>query len=546
MKKVVLIMFLFVCLHPSAYSQAEIEATYIKPEYSKVAEKAYKKNDLGFFGNYWNADSTKIFHVVGYRQKKTDVPMTEILTFDTEGELQQSETFEMEGEEVQNHEFMKAQKTFNKNREAGLNDLNEVSVAYFSSPMLAGKPTLEYGTFKPIYDDETGIFKNYQVSYEDGKSLDERFWVSVAQPLEEKDELNIDKNQYLINQGDNVFQGLAKIIEDDKNSKYMSVDAPALVCGPMATNEMTKFLSGVMDLKTGNWLHKHVIEVPESSGRKHKTVRLENGHTVIQLTTKTGIMMLTVDETGAEVSRTPVEFDINTGKKMLLQDRELIEYENGYINFCVFNRVILGMPFLGISQTENGKEIKNTVLNLSELGENAIIPDKSKIKGQKIKSFGLSRYYKVDDTYFIEGEVNIQDKYYYGLLEMKELGEISAFYIFPKPTLEDMGVEKYRPIHFKKINDDEYYITMGMKVKMYSRGINSAADMSGLTFTYTLYTFRIEYDRTYVGVMKLNTEDKTLSNTTVTNHLVYGDAPGVVLDNGAMYMESGRGFFLVK
>lgn len=587
-KKVLYLLFAAVFVGKLSPINAQVLNTGLfEPEYSKEVLKAKKKGDLLQLGYFGEATGEKFYFIAAYKPKKAENYTLLIHTFDEQGKEIGATSYPMSESKKELEKLnLRSLKINDKTTIEGLKKITEKyngkEVATIKSPTLAGKPTIEKGKFQPIFMTigDSKLLERFDFVLSSEQKIDERFWCSVTFPVDEDAEV-FGKSDYLLNEKEidmNSFQTVGKMFRDYKRSSMLPIEETAYIGGVKATNEMTTFISGTMDLKTGQWQSKYEIEtIGKTGGRKHNKLRLADGNTVIQLPLDTkkdenpGFILLTVDKTGKEVNQTKITFEANNDKRMYAQNGILKRIdEDSYFNISTLTTINLTKPYLAISRSVGSNESVNEVYNIEQLAESAILPPNlKKFKAKKIKGYTSTQVKEVGKSYLIIGEITIgPNEKYNTIIDINNECDVNAMYIYPRPTYPDMKfdelpfaftniksmneleVSEYKSPDFKKIHDGEYYIVDVMKTQVTEKGIAEESTLLRTDFlgtkTFEVDYFRVDYDRTFVGVTRINFENKSISNTVVPAALINGDSPGIVIKNKALFLDSDNKLVIVK
>lgn len=584
MKKI-LSLLISILILKVGFAQSLIEANQIEPTYSADVAKANKKGlvtKLGFFGEI---SGNQFYLFSAYKPKKAEEYTMVVNSFDINGNQTSQRTFPMNETEAELAKLnLTSIKLNDKTTKAELSDIREKyesqKMAKIKSPTLAGKPTIEVGEYTPVFKsmDDGEMFERYSYTVLEEIKIDERFWCSVAMPIDNFG-LGISSDSYLVNKKTyeiSTLETMANIMANSKRLAPVPVDKIAYIGGAKATNEMTTFISGTIDLKTAEWKTKYEIEtIDKIGGRKHTSVTLPNGNLAIQLPFTAqkdelpGVIMLTVDKTGKEIDQKKVTFNTGISKRMFANNLLLAKTEEGYLNISTLTTLSNTQPHFAISKMVSGKETLNKVYNLENLAETAILPPNAKFKANKITFYESFWMFEMDDKILIPGQISMSSgEKYQTIIDLNEDGDINAMYIYPLPTYPDMDIKElpvtivgtkninelavqgYTSPQFRKVNSNEYYVLTGMTVPGIEKGINSTGSVTNTDFfgtkTIEVNYFRIDYDRTFVGVNKINFANKTISNSVIPAALINGDQPGYVLKNGSLYLESDSKLVLIK
>lgn len=588
-KKALYLLIITVLVGKISLVKAQVLSTGLfEPEYSKEVLKAKKKGSFVPLGYFGESKGEKFYRIAAYKPKKANDYTVIVHTFDLEGKQVATTSFPMA--EVKQEVEKLNLASVKLHDKTTLGELNEITdkyqnkkVAIIKNPTLAGKPTIEKGRLSPVYMTigDSKMLERFKFVLSDEQDIDERFWNSVAFPLNNK-ALVIGKTDYLTNKRQidmNLLETVGEIFYDANRSAMLPAQELVYVGGVKATNALKTFISGTMILQSGEWKSKYEIETSDKiGGRNHNAILLPEGNIAIQLTLfdatedHSGFIMLLVDETGKKVLQQKISFETSIGKKMRAQDPFLLPIDNGYLNFATVVTNFQTKPHFAFSKTVGGKEVVNKVYSIEQLAESAILPAKMKFKAKKIKGYKTNKIEEKDGRFLVTGLVGLSNGFYdYNtIMEVSIDGDVLGMYIYPITNYPDMDIDElpisiegvknvnelslkangsHKEPHFIKVKDGEYYVINGMKFNPLDKGVDYDAtliDEGILTRTYEMNYFRIDYDRTFVGVTKIDFTNKTISNTVVPAALINGDSPGIVLKNKALFLDSDTKLVIVK
>jgi hypothetical protein len=577
----------FVCKISLVNAQV-LNTGLFEPEYSKEVLKAKKKGNFVPLGYFGESNGDKFYRIAAYKPKKAESYTVLVHTFDLEGKEVATTSFPM-AESKQEVEKLNLA-SVKLHDKTTLGELNEITdkyqnkeVAMIKNPTLAGKPTIEKGRLRPVYKTigDSQILERFEFVLSDEQGIDERFWNSVAFPLNNKD-LVIGKTDYLTNKRQidmNLLQTVGEIFYDANRSAMLPAQELVYVGGVKATNALKTFISGTMNLQSGEWKSKYEIETSDKiGGRNHNAILLPEGNIAIQLTLfdaakdQSGFIMLLVDETGKEIRQQKISFETSTGKKMRAQEPFLMPIDDGYLNFATVVTNLQTKPHFAFSKTVGGKEVVNKVYSIEQLAESAILPPKMKFKAKKIQGYKTNKIEEKDGRFLVTGLIGLSNGFYdyNSVLEVSMDGEVLGMYLYPITNYPDMDIKelpitiegaknvnelslkvngRHKEPDFVKVKDGVYYVINGMTFNPLDKGVDYDATLLSegiLTRTYEVNYYRIDYDRTFVGVTKIDFTNKTISNTVVPAAVINGDYPGIVLNNGALFLDSDTKLVIVK
>jgi hypothetical protein len=538
MKKLAL-LFCFLVLNTPLFSQI-IKSTLITPKNSKEAKKAIAKGDYINAGYYWNQDQTKLFKLTVFTPKKSNQEMLEIHTVDQDGTIISTEVKPFNDEVLSSYHIKSAE--FEK-EEAQL-VLKDYRPVYVKNPLMAGTPSLVYGSFIDRYH-TSGLWVGYKFDRSEKIDLDEKFWSFVSFPL---DDSQLEKNYHLLAPPG----GLAKLLSGFGYRQYLNAEKTAYIGGLKATAGQDEFISGVFDLEKQEWVQKSSINVRmKLLPGQNSYERLDGKHTAIILAGKDEYKCLIVDELGRKVSLAKLEVVKSGGTANIQIAPALVQLPSNKVAVATSSYESLGGKGVGVGFSIVDKDGKVQSWNYSndDLMTVQQSPSNHKVKLKKLKYLMLESIRLMrDGSYVVVGNAK-QDKansvgIAHVLVHISSEGKLKSCY-----TMESLTAPKEENLSEKMpttliATENGFYWIERSQLKNYEKGVYSYTDDFG-TYTRTT-TFRQDRTLTVGQISKVNLLENTISNAITPKSMILGDEVGSSSATGALVISTVRGLLFIQ
>lgn len=366
-----ILTFLFCLLSFGIINAQTISPETAEVQLSKEAQKAAKKGGLTFMGAYPKSSLDGVYFFYRYQPKKSPVKM-DVVEIDDKGNIVATKTEDFTEENLSAYKITLADEIKNE----GGGGLAGKKVAYLKGPILAGKPTLNIGTFKNRYTN--GLWTGYKFEEESDQKLEEKFWplFTIALGTDEK----VDNQNYLLAK----FNGFSQFLQGRRT--YLPMDGKALICGLKATSQANVLLIGVFDLATKQWDSKEDLvldaeisletkyTIQDREGNIHCLVNSANGPRVLQFSPQGKLLhhiKLSFAETRLGINPTDPDFLMTKIGNALYVAGPSYANNNGK------------SPSIGICKIEDGKETLFSTASNEQLINNMVLAPKCKVKFKK-------------------------------------------------------------------------------------------------------------------------------------------------------------------
>lgn len=537
MKKLALLLYLIV-FSSLLFSQT-IKSSLVTPKNSKEVKKAIAKGDYVSAGYYWNNDQTKLIKLSVFTPKKSNIQMLEVHTVDQSGAVISTEVKPFNDEVLDSYHI----KTAEFEKEQTQLELKEYHPVYIKNPVMAGAPSLVYGSFVDRYH-TSGLWVGYKFNRSEKIELDDEFWSFVSFPL--KDSL-LDKNYHLLAPPGN----LAKLMGGFGYRQYLNAEKTAYIGGLKATVGQDEFISGVFDLKKKKWIEKNTINVGmKLLPGQNSYEQIDGKHTAIILAGKNEYKCLTVDEIGRKISLVKLDVVKSGGTTNLQIAPVLVQLPNSKLAVATSSYESLGGKGVGVGfsiVSKNGK-VKSWNYSNEDLEAVQLSPSNHKVKLNKLKYLMLESIRLMDDgSYVVVGNAK-QDKANSSgiaqiLLHINSGGELKSCY-----TMQSLVAPKEESLSDKMpttliATDNGFYWIERSQLKNYEKGVYSYTDDFG-TYTRTT-TFRQDKTLTIGQISKVNLVEGTISNSITPKYRILGDEVGTTSAEGTLVISTEKGLLFI-
>ncbi|GEM_PF-6950271 len=522
----------------------QLKSTTLKTTWSKAAGKAKKKGMVTNAGMFWNSDKTELYKFSVFNDKKSGAEMVEVHTYNQQGAQSNTETFENKAENLTKYKTQ----TFNAASSEARQQIEGVEAAFIKNPVLAGKPDLVYGSFQPKYG-SLGVFQRFRFQKSESKELNERFWAQVYYPRETN---AIERNNYLIMPPPQ--SELSRLIFKARNS-YMPKDGTAYMGGMMAISGSDVFLSGIIDLRTAEWLHRSEIKMPEAFfPGELNYARLENGSTGILFSSKEKFRLLLIDEEAKEDAQIPLSINKTGGQHGVQPSTFVKNEENDVLIFTTTSNGMSGGNIgLSVAKVSGTKELWAQNYANEDLELKSVQPLKEKVKVKKFKMPMIQDVLTTSDNEYMvlcQAVKNTSNgnEMVFMIAHLSNDGKLQA--VYPMPAIKPAKESKLKEALTLRLLQvgESYYVIARAEVDGYQKGQYSDVstwNAGGMQYTLT-ESMRLDETLNAGYVMKISTKNKTASSVVQVEDLIVGELPGSLSADGALFIQSFENVLVIK
>lgn len=534
------IFFLLTVLFATNYGVAqEIKPQYLKLKLSKPVKKASKKGNLVDAGIYWNKGKTNLVKMFLYTPKKSENLMMDVTSISENGTVEKTSTIPYSEDELKKLNINSVAKL----QEESKQELKGYKACFIQNPVLAGFPTIKYGEFVDRYH-ASGLWIGYKFSKTNKVKLKDKFWATMVSPVNAE---VLDKNYHLLAPPSD----LGKIFTGFGYRQYLPASGKSYVGGLMATSGVNMFISGILNLTTGDWESKYEIDAEmKLMPNELNFVELANGHRGILLVSADQYKYLEVDEKGKKVFLTPLKLPKTGGKHNVLPTVKMKAEENEVLIFTETYESIGGKKVgVSYSRIKQGVEVEHYVFENDDLIAKQVLAKKEKLKLKKLKHFNIEYLKMLRSGDYLLGGYGAYDNLKgtsraFMALHFTQKGELKASYCLEaiKPQKDERFSAKLAPLIIEVKNG--FYWIERTEIHGYEKGVYSYTEKIGSTTRYT--TLREDKTVTAGKVVRVNTNDISMSNAINIDGHIYGDRIGEISKNEHLFMSTSKGLLLVR